>query len=60
MEHDSCSYNNGQLNVQFGAWRLFDFSGRLIMNGDIGSFTIPVGVYILQTELGTLRISNLK
>jgi len=57
---DTYTYLNGQLNVNYGSWRLFDFSGRLIMTGNVGSFTLPEGMYLLQTDMGTQRISNLK
>ena len=57
---DAYTYINGQLTAKQGSWNLYDFSGRLIMTGNVGSFSLPEGLFLLQTEIGTKRIYNLK
>lgn len=53
---DVYSYDHGQLTVHKGVWRLYDLSGRIILNGNVGTYTIPVGNYFLITEIGSARI----
>lgn len=59
-QNDVFNYSNGRLNVLQGAWKLFDLSGRLVLNGGIGDYIIPVGAYVLQTKIGVSKIINIK
>ena len=57
---DVFSYTNGRLTVHKGVWQLYDMTGRVMLNGDAGTYTIPVGIYILHTEIGANRIAHIK
>jgi len=54
------SYTNGRLTIHQGKWQLYDLTGRIILNGGAGVYTIPVGIYILQTEHGISKIASIK
>ena len=57
---DVFSYTNGRLTVHKGVWQLYDMTGRMVLNGSTGSYVIPVGIYILHTEIGANRIAHIK
>ena len=57
---DVFSYTNGRLTVHKGVWQLYDMTGRMVLNGSTGSYVIPVGIYILHTEMGANRIAHIK
>jgi len=57
---DVFSYTNGRLTVHKGLWQLYDMTGRMVLNGSTGSYVIPVGIYILHTEIGANRIAHIK
>jgi len=59
-EQPTYTYTNGRLTIHQGTWKLYDLTGRIILNGGAGVYTVPVGIYILQTEYGISRIASIK
>jgi hypothetical protein len=49
---------NGRTFTAITDWYVYDMSGKLLSNGGSGTFSIPSGVSILQTQYGTTRITN--
>lgn len=60
LQSDVYTYINGRLTVHQGVWQLYDLTGRIILNGGAGVYTIPVGFYILHTEIGSTRIAHIE
>lgn len=56
---DIFTYVNGRLTVLKGTWKLYDIAGGQVLNGSVGTYTIPVGIYILHTEIGASKIAHI-